>query len=162
MMEPVTFFIPGKPQPKLRPKAQLRYRNGRPYIHIYTPAPTTKWEKRAAELMSLDWGERPPLAQCLVARVVGVWKRPKSRPAAVSKEAWATGERCWRPGTQDADNVVKSALDALEKAGVVENDRWVVLETGSTVYAAEGEGESVEIELRPAPWRPRPSMRVDR
>jgi Holliday junction resolvase RusA-like endonuclease len=53
----------------------------------------------------------------------------------------------WRPTKPDGDNVLKAVADALQDAGVVTDDKVIVTATVESLYAAKGEGPSVEVSL---------------
>jgi Holliday junction resolvase RusA-like endonuclease len=60
--------------------------------------------------------------------VVGIdaWMpRPASRPAWFPKDAWKAGKAYATPTKPDADNIAKITLDAMVKAGILEDDRFV-------------------------------------
>lgn len=43
-MRTASFFHKGEPVAKARPRAEIRYKDGKPYPHIYTPDTTTQHE----------------------------------------------------------------------------------------------------------------------
>ena len=67
----------------------------------------------------------------LIAEVDGFWQRPSS----MSIKRWGEGPimKTTRP---DGDNLAKAALDALQYAGVIDDDARFVSITGRTWYTA--------------------------
>lgn len=134
-------WIPGEPVGKGRPRAA---RTG----HVYTPARTRAWETEAACVARATWG-RTPLACPVVVTIDARWSRPRRRPSSVSADQWAT-PGCPRPSTPDADNVAKAVLDALQKGGVLADDRYVVGLTVRTLYADLGAPAGIQVVI--AQW----------
>lgn len=128
--------IPGEPVGKGRPRVT---RSG----HAYTPQKTRTWEGDAAATLALIWQGRAPLERPVQVIVHAVASRPqrllrKKDPA----------HRLWRCTKPDGDNVLKAALDALVRAGVIRDDVLAVHAEVRSLYASRFEGPSVEIEVR--------------
>lgn len=125
----IRFTVPGKPRSWQRTGGA----GGRRFTR-----PETRNHKRLIAQVAA-WSVRVPLLTGpLSLEVVAVFARPQKRPDAVSEDVWVTGERCWRPGTEDADNIAKMVMDALNRI-VWEDDRQVVSLTVRKLYAAQGE-----------------------
>ena len=89
-------WVPGRPVPKGRARAGARGR-------VYTPVVTRRAEAEVVRLACEAWGRRPPLVA----------------PVDVLVEVHCSAYR------GDLDNIAKLVLDALQKAGVLRNDRDV-------------------------------------
>jgi len=110
--------IPGNPIPKARP----RIVNG----VAYTPERTADYEEVARNWAAIQW-QREPLRGPLALRLT-FWRR--------------TRRRC------DIDNLIKSALDALQ--GVVFVDDWQIVKLEATKGVNQWEPElNIEIEELP-------------
>ena len=144
-MQLLACSIPGDPVGKGRPRVALR--GNRPVA--YTPKKTESWETGAAELLRSAWAGRAPLDRPVAVVVRAIASRPqaeipKPRPLAARPElAW----RLARPTKPDADNVLKAALDALVRAGVLRDDVLAVDVRAVSLWVALTEGPSVEIEV---------------
>lgn len=122
--------IPGHPVPKLRPRVT---KSGR----AYTPSRTKEWEQMAAQCIALEWGNTPKVERPIQLVIAAVFSRPKKRPAKVTKEAWESGLRIWRPAKPDLDNLVKAVLDAAQMSGVLVDDYYVVDLAARKLYASK-------------------------
>lgn len=143
-MTALRFTVPGRPRPKQRARTG---KGG----HHYTPAKTAAYERSVATCAQHAAGIRwRQLSGPLQVEVVAVYPRPKSRPEGLCREAWAAGERLWRPSVPDIDNCCKAVLDGLNRSGVYEDDRQIVRLEASKFYAAKGETAHVEVTIRPA------------
>jgi Holliday junction resolvase RusA-like endonuclease len=71
-----------------------------------------------------------------------------SRPQRLCRKKDAHG-RLWRDRRPDIDNLCKSALDAIQAAGIVADDGQVAVLEGRDMYGAKGESGKVEISV----WR---------
>lgn len=130
MREVLAVRVPGDPVGKGRPRAS---RQGR----VYTPGKTRAWERDAADLIGARWHGLEPLDEPVAVTVRAVKARPK-RITAPGRQLRTT-----KP---DLDNVIKAAIDALEKGGAVVNDtRVAILHRCMSLYAAEDEGPCVEV-----------------
>lgn len=128
--------ILGKPVGKGRPRISKRGS----FSKMHTPTATANWEGVAAQRIHAAWAEREPLDVPVSVSIRAVAQRPKR---LLRKKDPA--HRIWRTSKPDADNVAKSALDALQAAGVVIDDSYVVDVRCLSLYAAKSEGPSVEI-----------------
>lgn len=129
--------IPGDPVGKQRPRLSARGGHAR----AYTAKATREWESDAARRMAEAHGphvEKGPLM--VVVRAV------KDRPQRLMRKR-DPEDRIWRTVKPDADNVGKSALDALEKAGVIANDSEVAVCRFESLFTALWEDPCVEIEV---------------
>lgn len=94
-----SFFVPGIPVPKGRPRA-CRI-GGR--IHIYTPKATARWEKEVSRVAMVN---RPdaPIDGPVYVELVFVMPRPKTAKKRTSHTV--------KP---DLDNLEKAVLDAIQE-----------------------------------------------
>jgi len=97
-MNEVTFFVPGRPVAKERPRAY--------HGHFYTPARTHAYEKRIAD----GWGGREPFSGLVSVSVEARWLVPASWS---KKRRKAAMEEPWYSGRPDGDNILKCILDGL-------------------------------------------------
>lgn len=132
MSETHTFFIPGEPVAKGRPRASSI--GGKP--RLYTPAKTQKYEN-LVRMACVDIVSRPVSGACCVG-ITAVLPVPMSWSKKRSEAAIRGNERpTKRP---DLDNFVKSILDGMN--GVAFHDDSQVVE----ISAAKSYGE------RPGVW----------
>jgi len=136
-------FIPGAPVGKGRPRVTAR--NGA--VRAYTPKKTATWEADAAWTIRSSWADAPPEAppmphQQLAVRVDVLFSRP-------GRLIWKRREMVRLPhrGRPDADNLLKAACDALEKSGVISDDKLIWDARVTKQYAAGGEGPGVYVHL---------------
>ncbi|MEM6533134.1 MAG: RusA family crossover junction endodeoxyribonuclease [Myxococcota bacterium] len=120
--------IPGDPVGKGRPRCSCR--GGKPRMR--TPEKTRQWEEHAAEAMELEWRGREPIARPVAVTVVTYRRWPKSRGETVESEPYCTVGN-------DLDNEVKAILDAMQLAGVLDDDKSVVEVTAAKRWATRGE-----------------------
>ena len=126
-----------------RPKAKDRGRHGKSG-HVFTPKATQVWESGAAMRLLNAASGHVFMGPCCI-RVAAFWARPQKCPESVSEDVWATGEAVHRPSTPDADNVLKIAMDAGNRAKIWTDDAIVVEATCVKFYAAVGDEARVEI-----------------
>jgi len=131
--------IPGPPIGKGRPRATVQA--GR--VRTFTPRRTAQWEARAAVVLRDAWGDRAPLDEPVEVDILARFPRPQ-------RIVWKTKPMPELPhiSAPDADNVVKAVLDAVEKAGVVRNDRCVWSVRIRKVYASGTGAPSTVVRLR--------------
>ena len=103
-----SFVVPGRPQPKGRPRMS---RKGR----VYTPKETVLAEKSYISAVPED----PPVFEGPVA-VEMTFCEEATYITVRSLKSWET------PLRGDLDNYVKLCLDGCQRAGVIPNDRLVV------------------------------------
>lgn len=138
-MSILTVIIPGEPVGKGRPKFTSVGGFGR----AYTPAKTARWETRAAKTIATAWralGNTVPVERPVTVKVLAVAERPKR----LQRKKDPSGQM-WRAEKPDADNCAKAALDALQKAGVVSDDKVVVRLEVWSLYVAKGQEPHVAI-----------------
>ena len=138
------------PLGKGRPRATVR--NGK--ARVYTPASTADWEHYAAlELGSryrAAYGSEPAnyMAGALGLELVAVFSRTKALASMNTKGIYKHGAKRFPHGQKpDLDNVLKAVCDALEKAGVIEDDKQVSTITASKMWAAAGEAPAVHLRV---------------
>lgn len=132
-------IIFGEPVGKGRPKFTTIGGFGR----AYTPAKTATWERRAASTMRAAWGGAPALDEPTEVVVLAFCKRPQR----LCRKKDPDGP-LWRMSLPDSDNVAKAVLDALQKAGVVSDDKVVVDLRVLSLYADKGEEGRVVVLVR--------------
>jgi len=140
------FTAVGTPKPKARART-VRDKNGA--IMTFTPDSTVNWEdtiawqaKQALAAMMMDHpGEYDvlPIKGRIVVSLRFNVKRPASLPKKVQYPMTS------RPG--DLDNLEKCVLDALQKVGIIENDKTVTDMDSCKRFADAEHPEGVEIEL---------------
>ena len=103
-----SFVVPGRPQPKGRPRMS---RKGR----VYTPKETVEAERAYAQAVD----DNPPVFEGPVA--VEMTFCAEATYITIRKIAeWHT------PLRGDLDNYIKLCLDGCQRAGIIPNDRLVV------------------------------------
>jgi len=115
------FTVPGPPVGKQRPRT-VRGRNGG--VHTYTPGKTLAYERLVA----------------LEAVAAGARRQALEAPYAIELLIWWPDRR-----RRDADNVLKSIMDALN--GVVWADDCLVTRTVTEVMGVDKKNARVEIEI---------------
>jgi Holliday junction resolvase RusA-like endonuclease len=148
----VNLFVDLEPIGKGRPRAGMR-RGG--HAVLYTPSKTAAWEDAACvSIMRQARGEvvRGPVAVSIVA----VFSRTKAQLACDRLGNVKAGtERLWHAKKPDADNVAKITLDALVRAGVLEDDCTVVYQTIRKVIRAVDERPGIYIDITAVDHSPR-------
>jgi Holliday junction resolvase RusA-like endonuclease len=122
---------------------------------MYTPGRTAAWEDAACvSIMRQAAGQKvqAPLAVAIVA----VFGRTKAQLATDRHGNVKAGAgRLWHIKKPDADNVAKIVLDALVRAGVIEDDAGIVYQTTRKVIRAVDERPGVYVELTEIDHSPR-------
>lgn len=141
------FNVLGTPKPKARPRTVRNPKTG--FVHTYTPDTTVNWEQtivwHAKQFMAWLALENPEgrLAMPYTGRILADVRfnilRPKSLPKSVHYPMKS------RPG--DVDNLAKSVLDALQLAGIIDDDKTVTDLSTCKRFTSEGHDEGVEVEL---------------
>lgn len=134
----VTFFIPGKPIGKQRPRTT---KTG----HTYTPEKTRTWESHCGwELrqqmtrISYEQGiQLPKFTERVVVDMRFNFDKPKSTPKRVT-------QKLKKP---DYDNLAKSITDALQNVGFYKDDALVTDCMIRKRFSDENHPQGVEIEL---------------
>ena len=141
--------VDGEPVAKGRPRVSVF--RGRPRIR--TPQRTAKWESMAANVLREAWSQEP-LAGPVTVSVLVSMPRPLRlicshvRTCSCSSLV-KSGAATVHTGKPDLDNLIKAALDALVRAGVVEDDRQVVGIAATKHYAAVGATPGVTFAVTP-------------
>lgn len=139
------FQVIGTPKPKARPRTVRNPKTG--FVHTYTPETTVNWEqtivwqvKQALAAVQLDNDiSMLPFTGRILADVRINVERPKSLPKSIHYPMKS------RPG--DVDNLAKSVLDALQIAGVIDDDKTVTDLSTYKRFADSEHPEGVEVEL---------------
>lgn len=126
----IRFFVPGVPVPKARARVVQRP-NGSSYA--YTPKKTQEWEEAVA------WQARihvpcPPIDGPIRLSLIFYFPRPRS-----------VRNRSYPDRRPDLDNIIKSAIDALNGIAFVDDGRIVEL----SAKKQYGDPPGVEIEIEP-------------
>jgi len=117
--------------------------SGGPHPRAYLPKKTRSWVAGAIVILAAYW-RREPLEGPVAVELVFVHSRPKR----LCRRKDPSG-RLWRGVRPDLDNLAKSALDAIQAAGIIKDDAQVAVLEGRDMYAAKGESPKVEISV----WR---------
>lgn len=141
------FSVIGTPKPKARPRTVRNPKTG--FVQTFTPSVTVNWEqtivwqvKQTLAWVSVNYPEdleKLPFASRIVADIRFNVVKPKSAPKSVMFPLKA------QPG--DIDNLAKSVLDALQLAGVIEDDKTVTDLNTYKRFVEAGHPEGVEVEL---------------
>ena len=100
-MESISFFVPGTPVGKGRPRVTK--------WGTYTPKKTTAYEKLVLESWRKQSGKSFPAGKALRAEIVALFPVPKS----CSKKRAAIMDGQYHLKRPDCDNVAKAILDSL-------------------------------------------------
>jgi Holliday junction resolvase RusA-like endonuclease len=103
----LTFSRPGKPKPRPRGKGK----------HFYNPPDYTEWKADIAEEVALRYRKahfKGPVS-------IGISFARKTFTVTIEE----TDRQ--RHGRSDIDNLAGGVLDALQDAGIIENDRFVTV-----------------------------------
>ena len=145
--------IMGDPTAKGRGRMVTHDRQGRPLAHgrIVTPTKTRKWQEMAGGLLLAEYyrthGLVRPVDRPCVLDVVAI----KARPQAMCRAKDPDG-RLPAPVKPDWDNVGKIVSDALDKGGVLTDDKIICRGTTTTLYGDKGEAPCVQIRLSEWTW----------
>lgn len=104
-----TFFVPGAPQGKARART-VRDKSGS--VHSYTPKSTRDYERNIRESYELYGGKLIPSETPIEVSVTAVFPVPASYPKKVKQACYGGKQRPLKK--PDADNILKSVLDALQ------------------------------------------------
>lgn len=123
----------------------------------FMPKRYQRWKREAKRRLSKAWGDREALrfAEVHIEIVIRRPKRliPREQGGTLSKAGWLrereSPERCG--AKPDLDNAVGAVLDALQEAGVLEDDKQVDELVSSKRYAGIDELAHVEVLV----WGPR-------
>lgn len=127
--------VPGQPVGKGRPRVT---RTG----HAFTPKKTRAWEASASTLFRIANKSKRQ-----IEGPVGLWvEAVAARPKRLQRRNDPV-DRIWRQSRPDGDNVLKIVADALEKAGVIQNDSQIVEWFCRSYYAAKGEEPCVAVRV---------------
>ena len=131
------------PLGKGRPRATVQ--GGR--ARVYTPTATADWEHFAALELRAAWEAKPPMIGPLGCEIVAVFPRTAALLRKVRGEYKHPTWRLPHGVKPDADNIAKSVLDAVEKAGVILDDKQIALLTVGKHYAMIHEEPRVEVRI---------------
>lgn len=139
-MKTITFFVPGAPRGKERPRVVS---GG----HVYTPEKTKKYERLIRDYYHREAGTyRFPPGTAVWLTVTALFPIPKSWNKA-KKAAAGAGELV--PGKPDGDNILKIVADALNGEGY-DDDRNIERMTVIKKYVLPG-GEGILVTIREKP-----------
>ena len=137
------------PLGKGRPRATVRGGHAR----VYTPTATADWEHFAAlELRAayVDACSPEPanyMTGPLGCEIVAVFPRTAELLRKVKGGHKYPTWRLHHAVKPDADNIAKSVLDAIEKAGIIGDDKQIALLTVGKHYAMIHEEPRVEVRI---------------
>ena len=124
----LSLWVEGRPRPQPRARAA---RNG----HFYTPKNGAEWREAIYTAAAAEWGGKPPLVGPLYTSIAFVMPGGEAgKPHAI------------RP---DKDNLEKSVLDALTRAGVWKDDGQV---SGGETLKAWGGKKTGGVKITVAVW----------
>jgi Holliday junction resolvase RusA-like endonuclease len=147
----VKLFVDLEPIGKGRPRAAAR--GG--HAVMYTPSRTAAWEDAACVSIMRQAGGKKLRAPLAVA-IVAVFPRTKAQLATDRHgNVKAGSDRLWHVKKPDADNVAKIVLDALVRAGVIEDDCSVVYQSTRKVIRAVDERPGLYIDITTVDHSPR-------
>lgn len=112
-----------------------------PFVRIHPAKKSAEWESLAAQQIHAAWDGRIPYAEAVRVSVLAFGPRPASLP---KREGMG---RLWSTRKPDLDNICKSALDALVKAGVMRDDSQVASLRAESYVCAVDEVPRVQIEV---------------
>lgn len=125
-MKSITFFVPGKPRGKGRPRMNMK--TGR----MYTPASTKQYESEVRQAFIRQGGESFGDAPVMV-EIEAQYPMPKSWSKKRKDEARAT----YSGVMVDIDNLSKVLLDGMQGC-VMDNDQQVVILVASKRWSDTG------------------------
>jgi Holliday junction resolvase RusA-like endonuclease len=131
------------PLGKGRPRATVQ--NGR--ARVYTPTATADWEHFAALELRAAWEAKPPMTGPFGCEIVAVFPRTAELLRKVRGEHKYPTWRLPHAVKPDADNIAKSVLDAVEKAGIIGDDKQIALLTIGKHWAMIHEEPRVEVRI---------------
>ena len=102
-----SFTVYGTPVGKGRP----RFRNTGKFVQTYTPEKTANYETLVKLAYQQEYGGEPLLAGAISAKIIAYFPIPKSTSRKAKKEML----NGWHVKKCDADNLIKSILDALNE-----------------------------------------------
>jgi len=144
-----TAVIHQAPLGKGRPRATVQ--GGR--ARVYTPTATADWEHFAALGLRIEYHlasevvPAPPMTGPLGCEIVAVFPRTAELLRKVRGEYKYPTWRLHHSNKPDADNIAKSVLDAIEKAGIILDDKQIALLTVGKHYAMIHEEPRVEVRI---------------
>ena len=150
-MDEFTAVIRQAPLGKGRPRATVQ--NGR--TRVYTPTQTADWEHfaavglRAAYVDACSPEPANYMTGPLGCEVVAVFPRTAELLRKVKGGHKYPTWRLPHANKPDADNIAKSVLDAIEKAGIIRDDKQIALLTVGKHYGMIHEEPRVEVRI----WR---------
>jgi len=133
------------PLGKGRPRATVQ--SGR--ARVYTPTATAAWEHFAADELRFYMAGKPAMTGPLGCEIVAVFARTAELLRKVKAGHKYPTWRLPHGVKPDADNIAKSVLDAVEKAGIIVDDKQIALLTVGKYYAMIHEEPRVEVRI----WR---------
>jgi Holliday junction resolvase RusA-like endonuclease len=144
-----TAIIHQAPLGKGRPRATVQGGHAR----VYTPTATADWEHYAAVELRAKYVDAclPEPANYMTGplgcEIVAVFPRTAELLRKVRGEYKHPTWRLPHATKPDADNIAKSVLDAVEKAGIISDDKRIALLTIGKHYAMIHEEPRVEVRI---------------
>lgn len=149
-MSTITLRVLGEPVGKGRPR--FNRQSGR----AFTPKKTRAWEQVAAGEFGTQWAGRAPLAGPVSLKVTALFSRPAymvcdhTSGRCKCEEKHPQREQLPHLKAPDLDNIVKAVGDALQLAGVVEDDKLVSRVEAVKLYTAVRGQPRVEVRIEVA------------
>lgn len=140
-------FIPGKPIPKGRPRSRVTTpKDRKPFVQVYTDHETVAWEDTVAwtakrQILSIPPDDDGEFTLPFEGRVIMDLRFNLARPKYAKNIPYPMKSR------SDVDNLAKSVMDGLQKAGVLANDNLVTDLMIRKRFVEEGHPEGVEIDI---------------
>ena len=138
-VEAIDIFIPGIPKGEGRPRSRIVWKQGGfrgkvPFIIVHPDPVAKEWKKCVQAYLEMKWN-RPPIDSPCRVDIYFYLPRPKKYMRNKDPHGAILS------GTSfDRDNLDKAVLDAMQKAGVFENDSRVAWGTlGKMFHAKDGE-----------------------
>jgi Holliday junction resolvase RusA-like endonuclease len=152
MIEPISFFVPGKPVGQPRPRAFARKMgNGKFCARVFDAGTAESWKSAIAAEAS-QHKPAAPISGPVRLRIVFNLPRPKGHYVGgkIERGLRATAP-VYHTGKPDADNLATAVMDALTQCGWFwVDDAQVAVLTSAKLYADSGTGAMIEIkEVQP-------------
>jgi Holliday junction resolvase RusA-like endonuclease len=138
----IQFFVEGDPKGQPRPRATMRGH----HAGVYDPGTADEW-KDAIVFRWIQSGIRDTITAPV--RLIIEFRMP--RPSRFTTVKGREQRRIPHTGKPDADNLAKSSMDALTRAGVWKDDAQVYRMEILKMYADHGEPSGALITITTSP-----------
>ena len=143
----VSIVLPGEIVPAPRPR--FARNSGRTYM----PQKYRDWQNSVLD-HARKQAPSEPSRELFEIQLLFLFRRPKSKTNKKNRDL-----RTFRTGRGDLDNCIKSALDLLQMAGVIHDDRQCVKISAEQWFCAADESPRVDIHIstiKKGLWSPKP------